>query len=142
MAAASVLLCAPVAQADSGGAVSLSPDHAVALALAAHPVLHAAEAALSTAEASRSASSVFLYNPRVDAWGTPDGSRAELSVGQPLSVTGEGWHARSGARAAVQSADASLSRSRREVAAAVRRAYIDAAVAVGVVEVEIGRAHV
>ncbi|MCA9494841.1 MAG: TolC family protein, partial [Myxococcales bacterium] len=133
-AVVAVLLHASVAWAD-GGEPSLPPDRAVALALTAHPDLRAAETALSTAEASRSASSLFLSNPSASAWATPDGARADLGVSQPISLTGEGWHARRSARWSTEAAGASLDRSRRELAAAVRQAYVDAVVATGVVEV-------
>ncbi len=133
-AAVIVLHHASVALAGAGEP-ALLPDQAVALAVAAHPDLRAAEAALSTAEASRSASALFLSNPSTNAWATPDGSRAELGIGQPLSLTGEGWHARRGARFSVDARSVTLERTRRQLAAAVRRAYIDAVVAAGVVDV-------
>jgi len=133
-AAVIVLLNASVALADEG-VPALPPDRAVALAVAAHPDLRAAETALSTAEGSRSASALFLSNPSANAWATPDGSRAEFGVGQPLSLTGEGWHARRGARFSVDASSATLDRTRRQLAAAVRRAYVDAVVASGVVDV-------
>ena len=130
-ALAVLLLCASTAPADDGDAVPLSPDQAVALALAVHPDLRAASAALHTAEGTRSASALFLGNPQASAWTTPDGARVELSASQPLSLTGEGWHARRAAGARVRSSEAALSRARRLAAAEVRLAYIDAAVAVG-----------
>jgi len=133
-AAVIVLLNASVALADEG-APALPPDRAVALAVAAHPDLRAAETVLSTAEASRSASALFLSNPSTDAWVTHDGSRAELGLGQPVSLTGEGWHARRGARFAVDASSATLDRARRRLAADVRLAYVDAVVAAGVVDV-------
>ncbi|MFK7930838.1 MAG: TolC family protein [Myxococcota bacterium] len=133
-AAVLVLLSASMAWAGDG-APSLSPDRAVALALTANPDLGAARAALSTAQASRSASSIFLANPSANAWITPNGDRAELNVSQPVSLTGEGWHARRGAAFTVDSAEASLGRTRRQLAGAVRGAYVDAVVASGVVGV-------
>ena len=129
-----VLLHAPVAWAD-GDDPSLPPDKAVSLALTAHPDLRAAQVALSTAEATRSASALFLSNPSARAWGTPDGSRADLGLSQPMSLTGEGWHARRAAGFGVDAVGFSLDRSRRVLAARVRQAYVDAVVAVGVVEV-------
>jgi outer membrane protein TolC len=135
VAAAAVLLHASVAWADSNDVTALSPDQAVALALAAHPTLRTAENARSSARAARSASSPFLANPTAETWLTPDASRGELSIGQPVSLSGEGWHARSAARSSIVASEATLSRTRREVAATVRLAYIDAAVAIGVVDV-------
>ena len=59
----------------------------------------------------------------------------ELGISQPLSLTGEGWHARRGARASRDAAGLTLQRRRREVAAQTRLAYIDAVVATGMVQV-------
>lgn len=135
MALATLLLIASTAMANGSEAVPLSPDQVVALALAAHPNVRAAEAVLSTARASRSASAMLLGNPEATAQSTLDGSRAELSAMQPISLTGEGWHARKAATSSVSAAEAKLVRVRREVAAAARLAYISAAVAVGRVNV-------
>ena len=63
------------------------------------------------------------------------GARAELGVGQPLSLSGEGWHARRALRFSVDATGASVDRTRRELAAAVRVAYVDAVIASGVVQV-------
>jgi len=114
---------------------SLPPDEAVALALSVHPDVKAADAAVSVAQADRSAAAVLLSNPSVSGWSTPDATRAELGVSQPLSLTGEGWPARRGARASLDAAERSLQRRRREVAAQTRLAYIDAVVATGMVQV-------
>jgi len=133
-AVVAVLLHASSAWADDA-APALSPDRAVALSLTAHPDLRTTEVALSTAEASRSAAALFLSNPSVDAWTTPDAARADLGVSQPLSLTGEGWHARRGAARSADSARATLRRARRELAANVRLAYAEAVVAAGVVGV-------
>lgn len=113
----------------------LSADHAVALALAAHPVARAAEVQIWTAEAARSRAAVVLGNPQISAWATPDLGRASLTVQQPLSLSGEGWHARAAARHQLESAESSLSRTRREVAAETRLAYVQASAAVGRVDV-------
>lgn len=128
------VLHASLACAD-GPDVSLPPGRAVALALAAHPDLRSADAALATAEAARSQSAILLSNPTMSGWSTPDGSRADLGVAQPLSLTGEGWHARRGATLRIQSSEATQSRTARVLAAQVRSAYVDAVVASGVVEV-------
>lgn len=121
--------------AAAGPVSTLPPDQAVALALSAHPDLHAAEAAYETARARRNAASVLSANPTATGWSTPNAERAEVSVTQPLSVTGAGWSVRRSARAEMDGADASLSRRRREVAAAVRLAYAEAVVARGIVGV-------
>ena len=124
------VLSATSAWAGDPATADLTPDRAVALALTANAEVRAAEAALLTAEADRSASLLLLTNPKVQAWATPDGSRAELSATQPLSITGEGWHARRAARASVRSAEAALARARRVTAANARLSYIDAVVAI------------
>jgi len=133
-AVVAILLHAFVASADSPDA-SLPPDRAVALALTAHPDLRAAEAALATARAARSQASLFLSNPSATASSTPSGSRADLGVSQPFSLTGEGWHARRGASLRVSSTESSRARVGRVLAASVRTAYVDAVVATGVVGV-------
>ncbi len=124
------LLSTTPAWADEPTTADLTPDRAVALALIANAEVRAAEAALMAAEADRSASLLLLRNPKVQAWATPDGSRAEFSATQPLSLTGEGWHARGVAQSAVRSAEAALDRARRVTAADVRLSYIYAVVAV------------
>lgn len=123
-------LSATSAWAGDPATADLTPDRAVALALAASTEVRASEAALMAEEADRSASLLLLTNPKVQAWATPDGSRAELSATQPLSITGEGWHARRAARASVRSAEAALARARRVTAANARLSYIDAVVAI------------
>lgn len=124
------LLSATSAWAADPTTAELTPDRAVALALTANAEVRAAEAALMVAEADRSASLLLLRNPKVQAWATPDGSRAELSATQSLSLTGEGWHARGVAQSSVRSAEAALERARRVTAADVRLSYIHAVVAI------------
>lgn len=133
-AAVAILLHASLALADSPEA-SLPPDRAVALALTAHPDLRAADAALATARASRSQSAGLLYNPSISGWSSPDGARASLGVSQPISLTGERWHARRGASLRVNSNEATRARTQRMLAARVRQAYVEAIVATGVVDV-------
>ncbi len=125
-----LLLSASSAWAGDATAAVLAPDEAVKLALTASAEVRAAEAALMVAKADRSASLLLLNNPRAQAWATPDASRAELSATQPLSLTGEGWHARGVARSSVRSAEAALDRARLVTAAEVRLSYIDAVVAI------------
>lgn len=126
-----LLLCASTARANDGDTVPLSPEKAVAFALATHPDIRAASAALQTAEGARSASALFLTNPQASAWVAPGAARAELAASQPLSLTGEGRHAHRAAGAQARSGEAALSRARRRIAAEVRLAYIDAAIAIG-----------
>lgn len=126
-----VLTCALPAKAEQPDTSRLSPERSVELALANHPDVRSAEAAKRIAQGARSASALFLGNPQAAAWGTPDGARAELSASQPLSLAGEGWHARGAARWSARAAAATLSRVRRVTAAETRRAYVQASVAVG-----------
>ena len=132
---ATLLLFATPALADGSEAAALTPDQVVALALAAHPDVRAAEAALSTAKAARSASALLLNNPQASAWSAGNGSRAELSAMQPISLSGEGWHARRSASSLVRATQAQLARTYRQVAAETRLAYISVAVAMGRVQV-------
>lgn len=133
-AVVALLLNASLASAEAPQA-SLRPDRAVTLALTAHPDLLAAEAAVQTSRASRAQSALFLSNPSASGWSAIDGSRIEGSVSQPLSLTGEGWHARRGAALRVQANEAVRGRTARRLAAQVRQAYVDAVVASGVVAV-------
>ena len=126
------LLHAPAWAADDA---PLSADAAVALALLRHPSLQSADTNLQIARAERAGSALFLQNPTVQVWGSPDLARASLQASQPVSISGEGWHARAAARNAIQAADAELNRARRRVAADTRRAWADAAVATGSVQV-------
>lgn len=113
----------------------LSADEAVALALSAHPEVRQADATLQVARANRSGAALFLDNPSVSGWATPDLERASLNASQPISLSGEGWHARSAARHGIQSAEDNLARTRRRVAANTRRAWLEVAVASGRVQV-------
>ncbi len=122
------LLCAPVAQADDA-TPGLSADEAVALMLAAHPLILQAETDVRIARGQRSSSALFLNNPSVGGWISLDAERLSLSVQQPVSVTGEGWHARATARHSLQSAELALQRTRRELAAQTRHAWMTASVA-------------
>ncbi|MFT4624256.1 MAG: outer membrane protein TolC [Myxococcota bacterium] len=134
LAAFALLFQAQLAWAGDDAA-SLSADAAVALALAAHPEVRQADASLQIAKADRSGAALFLGNPSVSAWATPDLERSSLTATQPISLTGEGWHARSAARHAVGAAEESLARTRRRVAAETRRAWLEVSVATGRVQV-------
>lgn len=134
LAALAFLFQAQVAWAEDESP-SLSSDEAVALALSAHPEVRQADANLQVARANRSGAALFLDNPSVSGWATPDLDRASLNASQPVSLSGEGWHARSAARHEVQSAEDNLARTRRRVAADTRRAWLQVAVASGRVQV-------
>ena len=113
----------------------LSPDAAVAASLAVHSGIRQAEAELALARGIRSQSALFLNNPAVAGASSVDGARASASLMQPLSLTGEGWYARSASRARVDAGEAGLHRSRLIAAAETRRAYAHASGAVGKVRV-------
>lgn len=110
-------------------AAPLSPDQAVRSALSSHPELARAEAELSAARGARRASTLLHENPEIEAGYALVGERLEASVAQPLSLSGEGLAERRSQRAQVAAAEAALTRTRLEVAAEARSAYIDAVVA-------------
>lgn len=114
----------------------LTPDEAVAASLIHHTQLRNADAALLSAQGERHEISLFLNNPQVSgAMSAPDGQRLSAGISQPLSLTGEGWHARGAASARVDARQAWLDRSALVAAAEVREAYIQAVVAGGRVRV-------
>jgi len=131
-----VLVATAPAWAQPSDAVALlSPEAAVAAALAVHPDVRAAEAELLLARGLRSESAFLLANPQASAQTTFDGTRTSLGLTQPLSLSGEGWHARRSTSARVDATEAWLLRSRLLVAAETRIAYVDAVVAAGRVRV-------
>jgi len=115
--------------ASPASAAPLSPDEAVVAALNLHPDVQLADAERLAAEGARTQSSVFLYNPTVMGRISVDGRRGMAMLSQPLSISGEGWHARAEARNEVEAASANLTRAQLIAAADVRRAYVRAAVA-------------
>ncbi|MFZ5481325.1 MAG: TolC family protein, partial [Myxococcota bacterium] len=110
-----------------GAALALTPDEAVAAALANDPTLAEAEARLAAAKGERAASTWLRHNPSVEAR-VGDG-RVEVEAMQPISITGEGLAAGRSARAEVEAAEAGLARARLVAAAEARRAYVRAAAA-------------
>lgn len=110
-------------------AAPLTPDDAVAAALASNPDVARADGELAAAKGA-SRQSVFLReNPEIDAGYAVVGDKVDLSIGQPLSVTGEGAADHKSQRARVAAAEASATRTRLEVAAETRTAYVEAVVA-------------
>lgn len=110
-------------------AAPLSPDEAVAAALASHPAIARAEADRLAAEGAARQSALLSQNPEIQARYGLIGERVEGSVEQPLSITGEGLAQRRSAAAQVDAAGATADRIRLTVAAEVRRAYVEAIVA-------------
>lgn len=110
-------------------AAPLSPDDVVAAALASNPDVARADAELTAARGTARQSSFLRENPEIDAGYAVVGDRIDVSIAQPLSLTGEGLADHKSARARVASADAGLTRTRLAVAAEARRAYIEAVVA-------------
>ncbi len=120
---------------DATAAAPLSPDAAVAAALSVHPLIRAAEGDLLLARGQRSQSGFLLHNPSLSGGVSVDGERVGLEVSQPLSLTGEGWYARSAFRERAASAESWLHHATLTASADVRQAYVDAVVASGRVRV-------
>ena len=110
-------------------AAPLSPDDAVAAALASNPDVARADAELTAAKGASRQSGFLRENPVIDAGYAVVGDKIDVSIGQPLSISGEGLAAHKSARARVAAAEAGLTRTRLEVAAEARTAYIEAVVA-------------
>lgn len=110
-------------------AAPLSPDDAVAAALAANPDVARADAELTAAKGASRQSGFLRENPTIDAGYAVVGDKIDVSVGQALSISGEGLAAHKSARARVAAAEAGLTRTRLEVAAEVRIAYVETVVA-------------
>ncbi len=129
--ALAVLVATPslATPADDLARIPLSPSEAVVAALANHADVRQAEADLLLAQGQRRQAAILLANPEADGSMVLDGSRVEVGVAQPLSLTGEGWHARKAASKSKDAAEASLLRTRLEVAAEARTAYAQAVVA-------------
>lgn len=110
-------------------AAPLSPVDAVTAALVSNPQIVTAEAALSSAEGAARQSAFFRENPEVEAGYGLVGERVDLSLSQPFSLSGEGRQDHKSARAEVAAAESGLKRSRLDVAASTRVAYVEAVVA-------------
>lgn len=118
----------------ASAALALSPDQAVAHSLDVHPELAAAQGQLAIAQAQRDQARGLRYNPQVQLWAASP-ERLEAGVGLPVSLSGEGVFARRSAAHQVQSGVDTLRRSQLQLSAQVRRAYVQACVAVGLVQV-------
>lgn len=110
-------------------AAPLSPNDAVAAALASNPDVARADAELTAATGASRQSGFLRENPEIDGGYALVGDKIELSVSQAVSISGEGMADHRSARARVAAAEAGVTRARLEVAAETRSAYIEAVVA-------------
>lgn len=110
-------------------AAPLSPDAAVAAALSSNPDLARAEGELGSAQGAARQSALLRENPEIQAGYGLVGGRFDLSLNQPLSLTGEGLADHRSQRARVRANEAALGRVRLELAAQTRTAYVEAVVA-------------
>ena len=108
-------------------AAPLTVDDVVRRALESSPAAIAAEAELDTLRGLRRSRSILLQNPTLEIEAL-QGSVSGEAI-QPLSITGEGWAARSEARALTDAAEASRVRVRLELAAHARTAWAEAVIA-------------
>lgn len=113
-------------------AAAATPDEAVRAALAQDPAIAMAEARVERARGALAGTGFFLENPSIDAGFAVVGSRLELGLSQSLSLGGEGIQARGAARAEGDAARWALVRTRLEVAASARLAWIQVVEAEGV----------
>lgn len=104
---------------------AISVQEVVDAALAHDPAVARAEASLVAAQGRERAASGLRANPTLEARVGSNGD-AEIGIGQPVSLTGEGIAAREAARLEVQAAEATLSRQRLETAAAARALLVEA----------------
>ncbi len=110
-----------------GMALAMSPDEAVAAALAHDPTLAAAAARVEAGKGALVGASGLRQNPHVN--GRVGADVWEVEASQAFSVSGEGMAASKAARAALEAAEAAWARARLETAVAARRAWVRAAVA-------------
>jgi outer membrane protein TolC len=104
-------------------AAPLTADDVVRSALSRHPDAVAASSAVDAADGLRREVSAFLENPEASVGVAVVGGLVQGTLNQPLSVSGEGWHARAAARAGVDAAEALARRTDLRVAAEARATY-------------------
>ena len=104
-------------------AAPLTADDVVRSALSRHPDAVASSSAVSAAEGRRREVGTFLENPEASVGVAVAGGLVQGTLNQPLSVSGEGWHARAAARAGVDAAQAETRRTDLQVAALARATY-------------------
>jgi len=110
-------------------AAPLSADKAVSAALERSVVLAEADAALGRASGALRAARGLPQDPTVSGSVAVVGDAWQLSVQQPVSLTGAGLAERAAAQHTVSAATAQRARVELEVAASVRRAWVDAVAA-------------
>jgi outer membrane protein TolC len=101
----------------------LSADDVVRTALSRHPDAVASASAVPAAEARRREVGTFLENPEVSVGVAVVGGLGQGTLNQPISVTGEGWHARRAASAGIDAAEGNSRRTDLRVAAEARASY-------------------
>lgn len=123
------------------GEDGLTVDAAVARALATHPDLRAAEAAVEAARGRLTTARTYRHNPAIELGAGPryaEGGRsldAEAVLSQELEVAGQRSRRTAAARGDLEIAEAELARRRREVATRTRLAFVDTLEAAATLEV-------
>ncbi len=107
-------------------AAPLTADDVVRYCLEHHPDLVAARGAVGAAGGYRRDVAFFVDNPDVELGVAAVGDLVQGAVTQPLSLTGEGWHARRAARGAGTAATADERRATFVLATDARAAYVRA----------------
>jgi hypothetical protein len=95
----------------------LLADDVVRYAVEHHPEAVAARGAVTTAAGDRRDVATWVDNPEVEVGVAAVGDLIQGALIQPMSLTGEGWHARRAARSAEAAATADARRSTFVVAA-------------------------
>lgn len=108
---------------------ALSPDEAARLALTLSPAVAEAEAELLRAQGALRAATGLPGDPRVSASTAVVGEVWQLSVSQPVSLSGAGLADRRAAQAALDAAQHRQRRAALELVAEARRAWAQAVVA-------------
>lgn len=104
-------------------ATPLSADDVVRSALSRHPDAVASASAVPAAEARRREVGTFLENPEASVGVAIAGGLVQGTLNQPISITGEGWHARRAATAEIDAAEGDARRTDLRIAAEARTAY-------------------
>jgi outer membrane protein TolC len=110
-------------------AAPLSPGEAARLALAHDPRVARAAAAVEAAAGERREVATFLANPEAQVGWSVVGDLTFVQAQQPVSLAGEGWHARRSAAAWLAEGEAGARRAALVVAADARATWARAAAA-------------
>ena len=110
-------------------AAPLTADDIVRYTLEHHPEILGARGDVAVAAAERRQAAVFLQNPELSGGVAVVGDLVQGQVTQPLSLTGEGWHARRGAALTREAAEATERRTTFRVVAEARTAWVRAVLA-------------